>query len=66
MYIAIRFDDETVEIVEAVGPFDTHADASDFLAKRWSDYNANDLMIRELSSPNGYGNWLEGTITPIK
>jgi hypothetical protein len=55
MYIAIRFNTETVEIEEAVGPFDTHADASDFLAKRWSYYNTNDLMIRELSSPDGYG-----------
>ena len=66
MYIAIRFDAETLEIEEAVGPFDSHFDASAFLARYWSDYNTNDLMIRELSSPNGYGNWLEGTITPIK
>jgi hypothetical protein len=52
MYIAIRFAADEIE--EAVGPFDTHADASDFLAKRWSDYNANDLMIRELISPDDY------------
>jgi hypothetical protein len=55
MYIAIRFDDETVEIAEVVGPFDSHFDASAFLARYWSDYNANDLMLRELSSPHGYG-----------
>jgi hypothetical protein len=54
MYIAIRFDAETLEMEEAVGPFDTHANASDFLVKRWSDYNANDLMIRELISPDDY------------
>ena len=53
MYIAIRFDDETVKIVEAVGPFESHFDASAFLTRHWSDYNTNDLMIRELISPNG-------------
>ena len=55
IYIAIRFDAETDEIDEIVGPFDTHFDASAFLVRHWSDYNTDDLMIRELSSPNGYG-----------
>jgi hypothetical protein len=55
MYIAIRFEPETVEIEEVVGPFDSHFDASAFLARHWSDYDANDLTIRELSSPDGYG-----------
>jgi hypothetical protein len=55
MYIAIRFDADTDEIDEIVGPFDTHFDASAFLVRHWSDYNTDDLMIRELSSPNGYG-----------
>ena len=55
MYIAIRFDADTLEIEEAVGPFDSHFDASAFLTRYWSDYNTNDLMIRELVSPDGYG-----------
>lgn len=59
MYIALcytRGEQRTIRTIDdAVGPFDSEAQAWAFADQHWGKLNGDDLDVFELSSPNGYG-----------